>query len=1176
MKRWILAALAACVLATASQPLTAQSVQASINGSVLDPSGAAVPGASVELLSVSTGVRRRVESDENGLYAFPNLNPGDYEIMVESTGFQRLDRSGISLRPNQKSRVDLELTVGDVTETVTVSAQVAPINFDNATQETGVGPDVINQLPLIVSGSVRDVSNFARLVPGVNVGGTGNNMVSARVNGGMAGGDEATVDGASMAGGGGNTGFINFSGTKMSPDMVGEFRMITSNYEPQYGATTSSQIVVTTKSGTNEYHGGAFWYHRNTVLNSRQFGTADRSKDIENDFGGFLGGKIPGLNFGNVKTFGYVMYEGFRVRGGVTRPVLTIPSLQQRQGDFSDWVDSRGNLIPVYDPATTRTDANGSTVRDQFACNGVPNLICPSRISGSLANEWLQHLPDPTSAGPLNNYVPPRATAFGQFDANSLMFKIDHHPADSDHISFMWLNTDQPADTTTYLPLPIANETFSDQYKDVFRANWDHTFSPSFLNTFNFGYTRSLFKDYGAADELAGQLPQIQGVPLHNKPPELTFSDGFMNFGTDSGLAGEIAGGGIYIFNDLATWVRGSHTFKFGGEYGVIRNGNPLTSGPTAGGFHFDRLATGLLGVNSGSPIASFLLEAVDTARAFDTAIPTIYPRRDQFNAHFGDTWRATQKLTLSMGLRWEMYRPAWEKGNNNSFFDPRRPNPGAGGRLGALAFAGDEWGEASFGSRAPEHLFNTAFAPRFGIAYAMNQKTVVRAGYGIFYSQAHYPGWSNGISTDGFSTNVSFSSTQGGLEPAMILSETFPQEYTRPPFIDPSFRNGQSIYYRDFNGNKLPYSQQWNLTIERQFDDSSVISVAYVANKGGRLYSAVAPINTLHPDLLSMGEKLYDQFAPGQQALHGVPQPYDGWAASLGCAPSLAQALLPFPQYCDQLLAANENAGASQYHSFQLKYEKQLSTGSYVLASYTRSKMLTNGGNIQSGQGGAFGSGMNGAFSPYERHREWSLANDDIPSNLTVAWVYDLPFGRGQRFGTSNRTLNKIVGGWQVSGIYRYSSGAPMFVRSGNCNVPSQFRARCVPALIDEDSLYLQSRGDYDPARGPLLNASAFESVSSFNTFGYYGAGPRILNTRYSYLQNWDVSVFKDTSIGEKVNLQLRFEFFNILNQHYFAADARFGGRAFNNNLSSPAFGTWNGNVSPPRNIQVGTRLTF
>jgi len=319
------------------------------------------------------------------------------------------------------------------------------------------------------------------------------------------------------------------------------------------------------------------------------------------------------------------------------------------------------------------------------------------------------------------------------------------------------------------------------------------------------------------------------------------------------------------------------------------------------------------------------------------------------------------------------------------------------------------------------------------------------------------------------------------------------------------------------------------------------------------------------------MGQQLFDQFQPGQATLNGVPAPYPNWAGQSSCAPSVAQALLPYPQYCSQLPGENENAGSSIYHSFQLKAEKRYSRGTWLLVSYTNSKLLSNTDDVQvNSVGGAQG----GVISPFQRSRNKSLSSGDIPQTLSVTGIYALPFGKGQRFLNTGGVLGKLVEGWEISSIFRISSGVPFYIRSSQCNVPSQFAGACIPAVLPGVNPYAQSKGNFNPDM-PLLNAAAFESPNSFNF--YLGEGPRVSDIRsFGYL-NQDFALNKESHISERVSLSIRGEFFNIWNWHSFVCQQFCSGAlAFFNDVSSPNFGMWNGSVSAPRNIQLSMRLIF
>ena len=1158
-------------------PVTArgQSFNGSVTGTVKDPSGATVSGAELVLKNQVAGVELRRTSTDKGEYAFRNLVPGSYELRVSAPGFKPAVQKNVEVNLNADVRVDLSLGLGAQTDTVEVVAETSTLQHDSGAHEDGIAPATLSQLPIAFGSGPRAAAAFVLLMPGVSSGG-GSNAFDARINGGMQSGDEAVVDGASM-----QQGFMSQSGMisifqdfPFSPDMVSEIKVVTSSYEPQYGSSTSGQVVATTKSGTDRFHGSLFDYHQRDSLNAKQWGATDKSPLKKNNFGANIGGpvKVPGAWSNSVKSYFYVNFEGFRQTGGANRPTISIPSARERNGDFSDWRDASGNLIPIFDPATTRVLPDGTVVRTPFPGNIIPaNRITPQ------ARQFFGFLPTPTSDGPLNNYLVPTAIPDSILaDSNYYFGRFDTYMGQKDHVAISLWHQRAPAKFYSTLPHEIATETLSDpQNSWVNRLNWDHTFGPNVLNHFAFGYLNRN-EGYGCVNaDAVDSLPKIRGVASNNIGPQISFSDGFNSLGCNAGIpVGNITTRPTYIANDLFTWIRNSHTIKAGFEYRNI-GGNIHSNGNEAGSFAFGRGATGLLGINSGNPVASFLLGAVDNANVAYRSVSNAYPRQSAYILHVGDTWKASNKLTLNYGLRWDYFTPSKEKYDVFSFFDPTGANPGAGGRPGRLAFAGDSYGAASYGAPYPEKPFKKAFAPRLGVTYALNPETLVRAGWGIFYDRAFYPGWGGGISQDGFTNNVAFNSSLGGLAPAFLLQSGFPQDFTAPPFIRSDYRNGQGIYYRPLDANERPRSQQWNLTVDREIARGFSLGAAYVGNKSTHLPSNNDPLNALDPGLLTLGQKLYDEFQPGQTVLHGVREPYPGWRAQMtGCPPSLAQALLPYPQYCSSLQGANENHGESIYHALQAKVEKRFSGGTFLLVSYTFSKLMTSGtDNIQ--RESVTWSGASGVISPFEQDRNRALAADDVTHLLSAALVYEIPVGKGRKYLSSGGIGNAILGGWQLSTIFRYSTGIPYFFRSSFCNVPGQFRAGCIPAVKDGANIFAQDIGSFDPAKGPLFNKDAFQSVDSFNF--NYGTGARVTSYRGPSYRNQDLSLVKNTGLGGRMNLQLRIEAFNLWNWHVFSAGGFSGsGGAFTTDLASPDFGKWNGAVSSPRNIQVAARLEF
>jgi hypothetical protein len=972
-----------------------------------------------------------------------------------------------------------------------------------------------------------------------------------------------------------------FQDFPMSPDMVSEVKVLTSNYAPEYGSSTGGQIMAITKSGGSSYHGAGFEYHRDDSLRAKQWGATKKPEFNRNNYGGNLGGpaKVPGLWSDRVKSYFYFDYEGYRQTGGSNSPTLSIPSLKERSGDFTDWRDSNGNLIPIYDPLTIRPDGRGGFVKSQFmGCDGQhPNVICPDRIS-PLVQAYLAALPTPTSDGPLNNYLAPPIPDTILGNSDYYMGRFDLQFNNNDHFFTSIWHQRAPAKFVSSLPQILASESYSDpQNSWVNRFNWDRTFTNTLLNHMSMGYLNRN-EGYGSVNQsFVDQLPKIDGVAGYNVPPQMRFSDNFAQFGNNSGVnVGNITTRPTFIINDMVTWTRSTHTIKLGMEYRKIM-GNIHRNGNQAGDFYFARGSTGLVGINSGSPIASFLLGAVDSGNSTFRAVDSYYPRQHAWILHAGDTWRMNEKLTLDYGLRWDYYSPSSEKYDRFSFFDPNGANSGAGGRPGRLAFAGDSYGAASFGAAYPEDDWYGGFAPRVGAVYSLNDKTVIRSGWGIFYTQAFYPGWNAGMSLDGFQNTPTFNTTLGGIQPAFFLDQGLPQTFTPPPIIRDDYKNGQTILYRPVDANKRPYSHQWNITVDRELGRNLSLSVAYVGSAGRRLPSSMDPLNAIDPAYLSMGNALYDQFKPGMTSLNGVALPYAGWVEQLtanGCAPSVAQALRPYPQYCDDLQGLNENHGKSLYNSLQLKLEKRFSEGIYALVSYTFSKTKeSSSSNTQRSNDSAIG-----IISPFERDRNYSISASDTPHVLSAAFVYELPFGAGRKYKNNAGTaLNALIGGWQASTIFKYASGLPMYFRATGtaCNVPGQFRARCIPAIVNPSAIFAQDKGDFDPHVGPLFDASAFEPVSAFNF--YYGTGNRVEESVRGFAyRNQDLSFMKNTRLVGNTNVQFRFEIFNLWNWHSFSNAGEFGGLAFNNDLASAKFGTWNGSVTDPRTMQLAVRFEF
>ena len=1209
-----------CLLLLAS-PASAQIGNATLSGTVTDSSGGVVADAALTLTNRANGFSATATSNERGEYTLRNLTPGTYDLKITKTGFENYVQKDIVLTINQSGHADAVLKVGGTAETVTVEGENTLINYDNGTVQGGADPETIKDLPLVIEGKPRSSAALAVLLPGVSTG-SSSEAFQARINGGQESGDEALLDGATM-----QEGFMSQSGMvsihqdfQMSPDMVQEVKVIASDYDAQYGSSTSGQITMVTKSGTNEYHGAAFEYGRNKALNAKQWGTPAPTPDNEHNYGADIGGpiKIPHLYSGTSKhhSFFYFDWEGYRQAGGSSTSTLSVPSLLERSGNFTDWVDSTGKQIPIYVPntITAACAATGVTPGKQF-----PGNIIPAACISPISKAYLALMPNPTNLNPIGNYTLPKPVPDTLTNnSNVFMTRIDHNYGDKDHFYFFWWRQYSGYATATALPQAIAYESpAKPENSPISRFNWEHTFNSTMTNHVTFGYLNRN-EGYGSENlDQIGKLPQITGAAGTNALPAFTFSNGFTQISNSNGPGGtNVTVRPTWVLNDIVSKVHGHHTITFGGEWRAVQ-GNIHQTGNQAGTYFFDTSTTSLAGVNSGSPVAGFLLGAVSGGSVDWRTVSAWYPRQKVYALHANDSWKVTSKFTFNYGLRWDYYTPSREKYDHFSFIDLVGSNPDANNLPGRLAFAGNGYGPASYGAPYPEKPWHKGFAPRLGLAYSYDQKTVIRAGYGVFFAQAFYPGWGGGMSLDGFNLHQTFGTSvnpgNGATNPAFYLDNGVPAPPALPPFINsgydngakPTQANGNGSGYRPVDGNRRPYAQQWNLTIERQLPYETYLSVAYVGNKGTHLGSSLNPVNVLDPFAANIKAleapsasnpavpMLNDRFAPGQTTLDGVNAPYAGWAQQLDnagvCAPTVAQALVPFPQFCGALQGLDENHGNSIYHSFQLKLEKRYSKGLYMLIAYTNSKLLSNASdNTQ--QAAELGV-TQGVISPYQESRARTLSSDDVPQILSAAFVYDLPLGKGKSYLNQSGPLDKFVGGWQFSPIAHWSTGTPMWFRSSTCQVVPQFRQSCLVGLVPGVNPFLQDPNSYDPSKGPLLNSAAFEPISDFqftNTsgtggpgqFGYTGIGPRISNLRGPDAKNVDFALTKNTRIGERKNFQLRFQFFNAFNLHYFYPATNVNNQgsnfAFNNDISASNFGAWNGGMSSPRTIQIGARLEF
>jgi hypothetical protein len=511
------------------------------------------------------------------------------------------------------------------------------------------------------------------------------------------------------------------------------------------------------------------------------------------------------------------------------------------------------------------------------------------------------------------------------------------------------------------------------------------------------------------------------------------------------------------------------------------------------------------------------------------------------------DDWRATRRLTLNIGLRYDLFFPRSERFDNLSGFDPNLPNPGAGNRLGAIAFLGDGPGRNGRSSFADTDFMN--FGPRVGFAYNLMDRTVLRGGYGIYYAPGNATAGLRSSQTFGYGFNVAHvvQTPNTGVTPAFQWDQGIPQTFVPPPTIRPDVANGTDVHYIGSGDGRPPYFQNWSFGVQRELPSNVLLEVAYVANKGTRLGNGLVAWNEVDPQYLSRGSLLTQPVNSAAAQAAGIPLPYPGFTGSV------QQALRPYPQFLSVINRSNPS-GNSTYHSLQAKAEKRMASGLSYLLTYTWSKSLSDS-NIQAG-GGPSGQ------TTYNRRLEKAIGTEDVPHALAISYLYELPFGRGKKFLNRGGAVDKLVGGWTFTGIHRYQTGKPIVLSMTN-SLPL-FNGGLRPNVVAGAERQVEAE-EFDPAVDTRINRAAFAAPGPF-TFGTAARSYTDLRT-FGFLDE-SLGLIKRTGITERVMLTFRAEFFNVFNRTVFGMPQ--------GNFSNAAFGRVSSQANNPRQGQLALRLEF
>jgi hypothetical protein len=1126
------------LLLTLSVPLAAQSEKAQLTGVVNDSTGGVIPGVRLVISNTGTGEKRTVVSDDAGFYTVPLLEPGKYEISAAKEGFRSITRSGIELHVNQTLRVDFRLELGTVSESVQVSA--SQVALQTATSDLGQTVENRQVVDLPLNG--RNTIALAALAPGGRPQGTfGSNPATVNytgwgnfsANGGLANANEVLIDGTP-----GTTAALNGAVVMPPVDATEEFKVQTNNFSAEFDRTAGGVINLSLKSGTNRLHGTLYEFLRNDKLDASNFfsNRAGSPKPLlrYNQFGGSVGGPVR-----KDKTFFFGLYEGFRQNTGRVY-TTTVPTALERNGDFSQTRLSSGAVRTIYDPLTTRRSEDGrSYIRDPIPGNVIPsNRLDPVAVK---LGAYLFPLPNAQGAQftNINNF----GTSSGQrTNQDNFVVKIDHRFNDKHRIAGSYSYTKPSLSGWD----PLGNKTTP---ADDGAANVEKTQFLSLNDSYVFNPTTILDVRASYLRFLDERIPMSYGIDLTQFGFPASYNDNVTWHHIPNihvaGLADVNASTGSTIFgiqNNYSvggslTAVRGTQILKIGTQYRVMQN-NRTQSNNSSGDYSFDPAFTRLdpltTSLTSGYGYASYLMGYA--AGGSVQKVERLALQNKYISFFLQDDWRVNQKLTLNLGIRYSIEPFLTERFNRLSRFDPNAVPVAAANYTGLPLRGGMVF--MSDNDRSPSSTFASEFAPRFGVAYTLSPKTVLRGGYGIFWLANNLSITNGNGNNPAYSVSTPFlSSIDGGITPADRLSNPFPSGFLNPPgnAAGPDTLIGQSIgNYTE--GIKPGYMQQWNFNIQREISSGLVVDAAYAGSKGSRLPHGIG-LNQLPNEFLTLGAALNDP----------IPNPFFGLVTTgsmSGATITRRQTLLPFPQFTNVSMPIAP-VGSSTYHALQLKVNQRFGSAGLMSVAYTLSKSITD---TESFTGWLEPGGQNGGYyDQYNRGLDKSLANFDATHRLVVSYNYELPLGRGKAFlGDVDGIGAKIISGWQINGITTLQSGYPVVV--GRPNVVGDPNQGSAP-----DRIY------------GWFNTSAFAPAPAFT----FGNAPRVLpNTRSDSAANFDLSVFKNTLISERVTLQFRSEFFNIFNHPWFARpDGSFG---------NASFGTVNSVLNTPRQVQFALKLIF
>ena len=1105
------AGLAALALSACSTIPAHAQIAGELKGRVVDASGAVVAGANVTLTQSATGVQQSAVTTSDGIYDFTQLISGQYSISVAGSGFAPYQRNGITIATGQTVGLDLPLAAGG-RDAVTVDADAVLLQSQTSNIETTIPGHTVQALPL----NTRNFIQLAQLAPGVALPpGT----LLPRINGGRPRTNEYLFDGISaLQPEPGQVAFFPIL------DSIAEFTIEANNVPAEFGRFNGGVVNVATRSGSNTVHGSLFEYFRNEDLNARNFfatTTARRPMYRRNLFGATLGAPIL-----HDRLFFFGDYQGILQRIGVTR-IATVPTVAERNGIFT-------GVSRIYNPNTTTT-VNGRLSRTEFPNDTINVPLDPAAVA------LLARFPLPTSSGAANNY-----TRVANDDDHQQQFDVRVDGAAGLHDRAFarytyYHEVEQPA---TLLPdgsgaitgsvLGAGNVTgLTHITGQQIVLNETHTFSPSVVNDLRIGYTRRGNTQQGTTlGTTASTQLGIPGIPtnaaFNNALPLFTFT-GFTQLGQSASTFSRYQTA-VGELNDTVVWTKGAHSVKAGidsrrYELNAIAPPNPTGSFAFTTTGTNTTTTTGTAVSTGGNALASFLLGQVDTF-SIDLQARTIRPRDYIHEFFVQDDWRALPNLVINAGLRWTLHLPSTETHNQGAVFNT------ATQQLDYLGVNGYP--------RSARELHWDNVAPRFGFAYSVDQKTVIRSGFGIVFIDQ------SGITTPfttpqyPFIQNVQQKTTDSYNAPFKLSSGPT----VSPIALTPNAGLGQSVYTVNRKAGS-GYVEQWNVAVQRAITNNLSFDVAYVGSHIVHVGIPDSNFNQLTAQQLAQGSSLTTQVANPYYGVLPASSPLGTRTIAAG------QLLKPYPRFQNVSVYRN-NTGTTNYNAIEAKVEQRLSHNLSLLFSYTHSKLIDDASSVFSSTvlSSPNTSSLVGADA-YRPYLERDSSSGDMPNVLTTAVTYALPRFAGHGVATA------ALGGWTVQGIITLQSGMPVTVtQSTNTNSFAGISTQR-PTVVAGTAL---PAGQRTPAH--FFNTAAFTTTPQFQ-FGNASRNP----VRGPAYREGDLSLIKHTALGEKTDLEFRAELFNVTNTPGFAQPSGAYGTA--------AFGSITATVTDPRVAQFALRLS-